>query len=416
MVWINLPPDWSLSNSYGTNQARQEFRASMNGMRNAVFLGGDFQVRQTAVREKPVYIAMRGKWEFKAEEFISLVAKIVELEREFWDDFDHPYYLVTLLPLESRGMGMSIGGTGLINSFATFVTPNAPIERLRFLIAHEYFHNWNTQGIGRMKEPEQLRYWFSEGFTDYYTWLLLLRGGLVSLDQYVTEFNQMLREYYLSPVNTADNQRVRQEFFSNGNISKLPYWRGRLLAAEWNAAIKRKSGRSSLDDVMRDLFRTGRKQKGFELSETSINESIKPYLGQEVLPQITKHIEQGELIVPDREALGPCAQLESTAIGEFEAGFDLGTLRAKNIIAGVKPESAAYQAGLRDGQVVIRRTIPSLDDPAKPIELTIKDGEQQKTISYLPASRNKKMIPQFRLKAELTSEQRARCLQWLGKS
>ncbi len=411
--WRKLPAGWSVSNSFGASEREQKFRASRHELEHAVFVGGDFRVKRAAVRGKPVFVALRGQWGFTDNEFLALIGRIVELEREFWRDFDYPHYLVTLLPLESRPGFVSIGGTGLTNSFATFVVPNVKLDDLKFLITHEYFHNWNTLGIGRMKEPEQLRYWFSEGFTDYYTWLLQLRGGLVSLEDYVADFNKALREYYLSPVNTADNQRVQREFFSNGEIGRLPYWRGRLLAAAWNAEIKRKSGgKQSLDDAMRDLHRTGRKQKGFEISEETINEFVRRYTGADMSPQIAKHIDRGELIAPD--SLGPCAQLESVSVGEYELGFDPDALRTKAVIAGVKPGSAAYEAGLRDGQKVLRRSIYA-GDPTKPVELTIKDGEQEKVVKFLPVSRNQKMVPQFKLKAGLNEPQRAACLQWLGK-
>jgi len=413
--WRKLPAGWSVSNSFGASEREQKFRASRLELEHAVFVGGDFRVKRAAVRGKPVFVALRGQWSFTDDEFLALIARIVEMEREFWRDFDYSHYLVTLLPLESRPGFVSIGGTGLTDSFATFVVPNVKLDDLKFLITHEYFHNWNTLGIGRMKEPEQLRYWFSEGFTDYYTWLLQLRGGLISLEDYVADFNTALREYHLSPVNTADNQRVQREFFSNGEIGRLPYWRGRFLAAAWDAEIKRKSsGKQSLDDAMRDLHRAGRKQKGFEISEETINEFVRRYTGVDMSPQIAKYIDRGELIAPAPDSIGPCAQLESASAGEYELGFDLDALRTKAVIAGVKPGSAAHEAGLRDGQKVPRRSIYA-GDPTKPVELTIKDGDQEKVIKFLPVSRNQKMVLQFKLKAGLSEPQRAACLQWLGK-
>jgi predicted metalloprotease with PDZ domain len=413
--WRKLPAGWSLASSFGANQRQQRFRASRHDFEHAVFVGGDFRVKRAAVRGKPVFVALRGPWNFTDDEFLALVARVVELEREFWRDFDYAHYLVTLLPLETRPGFRSIGGTGLHDSFASFVIPNVKLDDLKFLITHEYFHNWNTLGIGRMKEPEQLRYWFSEGFSDYYTWLLQLRGGLISLDDYVADFNQALREYYLSPVNTADNQRVQREFFSNGEIGRLPYWRGRFLAAAWNAEIKRKSdGKQSLDDAMRELHRVGRSRKNLEISEKTINEAVRRYTGADMLPQVAKHIDRGELIAPAPDSLGPCAELESVRVGAYELGFDLDALRAKSVIAGVQPGTAAYDAGLRDGQKALRRSI-YVGDPTKPVELTIKDGEQEKAVKYLPVSRDQKMIPQFKLKAGLSQPQRDACLRWLAK-
>ena len=43
-------------------------------------------------------------------------------------------------------------------------------------------------------EDERL-YWFSEGFTDYYASLLLLRAGLISLEDHVAGYNSLIKEY-----------------------------------------------------------------------------------------------------------------------------------------------------------------------------------------------------------------------------
>lgn len=138
--------------------------------------------------------------------------------------------MVTLLPLEPPASTSARGGVGLTSSFATFASTDTSLKDLKFILAHELFHTWNYRKLGELKQPEVLRYWFSEGFTNYYTWLMLLRGGLSSLDDYVEAYNSTLRIYYNWPVRSEPNERVRKDFFSNYDVSHCPisaacFWR-----------------------------------------------------------------------------------------------------------------------------------------------------------------------------------------------
>ena len=53
----------------------------------------------------------------------------------------------------------------------------------------------------------------------------------------------------------------------------------------------------------------------------------------------------------------------------------------------------------RDGQTVVRRKPVYLNDATKEIEITIQDGAGERTITYLPASRTPRMVPQVRARA-----------------
>ena len=154
--WNDFPQNWKFANSFGSNQLTQRFRTNEASFATSVFVGGDFRLIQRSVEGKPVWTAIRGKWNFSDEEFADLVEKIVTVERTFWRDFDHPYFLITAIPLEGQDMSLA-SGTGLTNSFAAFMTSNLKTDAIAALIAHEYFHNWNTTAFGGLEPPEPLR-------------------------------------------------------------------------------------------------------------------------------------------------------------------------------------------------------------------------------------------------------------------
>jgi predicted metalloprotease with PDZ domain len=407
LEWKNLPPEWTISNTFGEQQRQQQFTASLRAFTSSVFVGGDFRLRSVTVKGQPVRIALRGTWSFSAEDFAALVEKIFQLQRGFWNDFNYPDYFVSLLPLEAMTGGAANSGTGLNRSFATFATPNCTLEDFKYLLAHELFHNWNSRRLGRVKEPQEAMYWFSEGFTDYYTFRLLWRGGLMTLDEYVAKYNEALRHYYTSPLRNEPNERVAREFFSNAGISRLAYWRGRLLAANWEALIRTNSGgKHSLDDVLLEFFRAG---ANAELTAESISAAVQRYVKEDVLSDVKRFIDNGELLVPHRKLFGDCATLTTMDVAEFELGFDVNALQAKQQIQGVVPGSAAYRAGLRDGQMIVKRLPIVVGDAMREVELTIKDNGKEKTIRFLPMSNDKTPVPQFKLPSPRNAEQKAKC-------
>jgi predicted metalloprotease with PDZ domain len=358
---------------------------------------------------------LRGMWQFSDAAFAKMVQKIIKVEREFWHDYSAPYYLVTLLPLEAPPNVVNTGGSGLTDAFANFATHNAELDRFKDLLAHEYFHNWNNVKLGRLKEPETLLYWFSEGFTDYYAYLLLLRSGLITLDEYIQRYNRLIREYYLSPVRDASNQRVLQDFWNEDDVHDLPYRRGFLLATNWNARIRTASGgKNSLDDVMLEMLRAAEQNKPV-LTLEFINEYISRYTQHSILPDVQRYIENGGLIMPEKDAFGPYVQREFVEVPVFELGLDLEALRDKKVVAGVVPDSAAHRAGLRDGQVVVRRSSPIyVGDATKPLEITIIEDAGERTMKYYPASRKTVSVPQFKLRFGIVDKERTETLRWLG--
>jgi predicted metalloprotease with PDZ domain len=107
---------------------------------------------------------------------------------------------------------------------------------VQFLFAHEAFHTWNPVQLGAVT-PKGPIYWFSEGFTDYYARLLLLRASLMNKQQYADEINRVYSEYMSSPARNYPEQLVQAKYFNDSNAQRLPYLQGTLLALKWNLNI-----------------------------------------------------------------------------------------------------------------------------------------------------------------------------------
>jgi predicted metalloprotease with PDZ domain len=286
----------------------------------------------------------------------------------------------------------------------------------RHALAHELFHAWNPQRLGGFEliggvEDERL-YWFSEGFTDYYSSVLLLRAGLSSLEDYVARYNSLTKEYYTSPVRLLTAAEMVQKRQTSYEVERLFYQRGALLAHYWDIAIRsRTNDKSSLDDVMRSLLKSA-KARGFSLSHKRIADALRPYLGEKGASDIEKYIDRGEL-VPAVNPFGTCATAEVINYHPWDMGFEADTSFKTRVISGVVPDSNAHRAGLRDGQKWVSGGFV-WGDPNRLTKFTVIEGDTQKVVQFYPAARESIPLPQYKLKPDLSAEERAQCLSQLG--
>jgi predicted metalloprotease with PDZ domain len=314
LLWNHMPSIWNLANSFGINEKVQDLKLPLWKFKYSVFTGGDFRIHRRIINNNPIYLSIRGKWNFNDDQLMDVVRDIIRIERDFWNDHNFPFFLLTILPIEGSG---DQGGTGRTNSYALFLSNDRTIDyRMKKIIAHEAFHTW-LGGKIQFAEPEQLVYWFKEGFCDYYSRLLLLRAKLISLSEYVEEYNKILYSYYTSSVRFEKNERVVKEFWVDQNIMKLPYMRGDIIAHNLNAFIKLNSnGTKSLDDFMHDLMRRCQNES-LVISNGSLSAMIRFYTGEQMLSDIMRALNSGVILKSHPNAAGPCFKMRTDSFKKF---------------------------------------------------------------------------------------------------
>ncbi|MCI0388413.1 MAG: hypothetical protein MOB07_06560 [Acidobacteria bacterium] len=276
------------------------------------------------------------------------------------------------------------------------------------ILAHEMFHLWNPH---RFESQDERLYWFTEGVSDFYAHVVLLRLGIRGADEFRQAANGITREYYGS---TARNLPVEQMVSlrrMNNAAEKLPYQQGFLLALNWNTQIWDASkGKRSLDDAMRELLRRGQKKR-LVLSTKEIASVILAVSGIDVSGQIDEAISRGTTIQPAGNASGPCATVTMQTLPVFEAGFDLDESFRSKVFTKVNPKSAAYAAGIRDGQKWVGGGMTI--DPTVSAEFEIEDSAGRRRVTFYPAAAEGLVVPQFTI-AQRRSDNHSNCLSQLG--
>ncbi|MBL8530932.1 MAG: hypothetical protein JNK94_04285 [Hyphomonadaceae bacterium] len=396
----NLPRGWSFASDL------QHPGLVFANIWSSVAVGGDYRLRWGGDRN--IRVAIRGDWSFSDAAFTTQVTEIIAGHRRFWGDRSTPY-LVTVTQIYADNPGVSsIGGAGLSDAFAFFATPNAQLGVITRTLAHESMHTWVPERLGAMPQgaEEPADYWFSEGFTDFYTGRALVREGVWTPTQFAQDFNEMLAGYAQSPVATAPNARVVADFWNSRDVQRLPYQRGRMLATLWDQRL-RASGRG-MDEVMREIRR--RVEAGDTRRARDIFFDVIAAAGVDAAPDFTRYESEGEILLLPSDLFAPCGRIETGEAWRFHRGFDIEATEANNrVITGVVRTSPAYAAGLRDGMVLIRREAGEIGNADVEIAYVVRDGESERTIRYMPRSGDRYTRQRLVLEADLSGEILAQC-------
>ena len=116
------------------------------------------------------------------------------------------------------------------------------------LVAHEICHIWNGKAINFSGQE----YWFSEGFTEYYSKISCVRLGIISEEEFLKDLERKC-ELYLSKQGELSIREAGENKMPNHG---LVYEGGSLIAAALDLQIRKHTqNRKSLDDVMKQMYR-----------------------------------------------------------------------------------------------------------------------------------------------------------------
>jgi hypothetical protein len=301
-------------------------------LRAAVYYWG--RPQRTAVDDGALHI--RTAW-FGAPGFDVAAAgawagRVFAAERAFFADDDPSPYSVFVRLLQSHGERAN--GIGQPSSYLSWIGPRTTFaRRLKVNIAHEMLHRWIGLRL-RLRGPEGTAYWFSEGFTVYYSNMIAFRAGLFSIDELLEILNDIATRHFDNKGAGATNDEIRRDFYRDPELSIVPYTRGALYAAELDAALRRASqGRRTLDDLVRELYAESRAPGGSDgLPADAVRRRVRAELGSAGVARFDAVILRGRDPDPPGDAFGPCFTRKPRERKGFEwvrvAGIDDAQCRA----------------------------------------------------------------------------------------
>lgn len=394
--WKNLPSGWSTVDSLPDKDIHAGYIAT--------------QVLAAApsaniVEDGGLSILKSGRHDFSAKGFNERTKILFRQINELWHT-ETPDYHVSLLGTPPWEEHNSFTGTGRYNSFVAAATPGMDLEFLTLFLAHEINHHWIPSGLGEWprcgseddRDCSPKISWFSEGFTDFAAAQVMIAAGYWDRKDLVAFTNEYLADYHISPARNATGKAIDEMFWQDFEHERQPYWRGFLIAMNWDAETQYfTKGSTSVMSVLQDMHAHA-ENSGDDRPVLTADYIAKQFSHKRHrIEDIERYYIQGETIDINPNLFPDCATLTEAPVYGYNVGFDPEATLSSGFVVGVSADHNAAKAGLKNGQQFLAKVSGGGGDTTVPLVLEVKDGEAIKTISYMPIGGEPVMVPQFEI-------------------
>jgi len=242
------------------------------------------------------------------------------------------------------------------------ITSGLDANYLPNLYSHEAFHAWNVKRL-RPADMVPYRYddaqpttwlWVSEGVTDYYGALALVRGGIDDSTAFFSFIADEIASIAGAPPTAVSDASLSPWISPTDGSGGLYYPKGGFIGFLLDIMIRdATNNRSSLDNVMRTLYNESYKRgKGFTGADWW--REVSRAAGGKPFAEFARRYVDGREPLPSDSVLR-LAGLESRSdtTREPRLGISTATDSAGVLVTGVTPGGAASAAGLRAGDRVV---------------------------------------------------------------
>jgi len=282
LLHLAPPPDWHIATGLDATGDPNTFRADdYDHLVDCPVEMGRFQRHTFTVREVPVHLVIDASPStYDADALVAMVSKVVQTAVDLMGDvpFSH-YTFIYHFPDFPTGGGMEHRNSTAITSRRR--GPKVNIQALAGVTTHEFFHLWNVERItpaalmhydyGQENYTHAL--YISEGWTSYYTSLLLARSGLRNKEEFYRSHEREITSLQNRPARlTQSVERSswltwldKYAWYRQPEVSISYYNKGYLIGLLLDLAIRDVTdNRRSLDDVVRFMnWYFAHRQQGF---------------------------------------------------------------------------------------------------------------------------------------------------------
>lgn len=260
------------------------------------------------------------------------------------------------------------------------------IAGLNAITAHEFFHLWNVKRIrpaamwpyNYQQEAYTRLQWFTEGVTDYYAELTLVRAGLIDRKEFYKSMAgtiEWLENSYAARMVSCEQASF--DSWLERSAYAIPHHRisyytlgtrvGLLLDLMIRAETK---GKNSLDDVFRQLYKDYY-QAGKGLEEDAVQRMVQAVAQHDFADFFRRHV-AGVEPVDYQAILGPMGLALRSEPSKTVAWEKIGLERQKEAPEGItatriRPGSDLERAGMAEAELITAidgKTPTELDDKA----------------------------------------------------
>ena len=305
-----------------------------------------------------------GKWNKK--EIAEQLRRICVYELKLMDGAPYEHYTF-IIHLGDSAQG---AGGGMEHANSTAISLRSA-EQLPNLAAHEFFHLWNVKRIrpatldpvDYTKEQYTRALWFAEGVTNTYAAYTMVRSQLWDKGQFYFDLSQQISELESRSANrwqsaeesSLDAWLEKYPLYNRPQESVSYYAKGQVLGVLLDILIRdRTDNEKSLDDVLRSMNNEFAKRNKPYRDSLDVRLTAEQIAGGSFEEFFGKYVAHAEPLpyahIFSRAGLElRMAQRKRPVLGFFTERGASGEVISRD----VDPESAAAQAGLRSGDLIL---------------------------------------------------------------
>lgn len=370
-VTVRTQPGWRVTTAMTpAGEAGSYQERSYHDLVDMPFFVGRFDLDSTSVADRPVRLATYpagaitdGARAFLLEAHRRMLPTMVAV----FDTIPFRTYTTMIVVSDETP-----GGSALEHQSSHVGVYNPGIldpVTLPSITAHEIFHLWNVK---RLRPATMWPYdysrvmptpllWWSEGVTDYYADLALVRGGIVDSATFLALTAAKIQEVAGEPPISLEDASVAT-WIHPIQSPYVYYSKGSLAGLMLDILIRDASDeRGSLDAVMRDLYRTAYEQRRGFTNEMLWAAVSRAAGGRSFAEEYDRYVDGREPYPWDRVLPLAGLRLVTDTLREPLLGVSSLADSAGALVTELSPGSAAALAGVQEGdrllsvgEVVIR--------------------------------------------------------------
>lgn len=206
-VTLDVPSKWR-SRSGMKRLNKHSFSAeNYDVLASSPIESGIHQYFSFSADDRDYEIVIWGKGNFDGNKIKADYKKMVVEHGKLWGDYPFTKYLFIIhATTGARGATEHINST-IIQMDALSFSDEKDYQRFIYISSHEFVHTWNVKAY-RPNGIQKYNYtgenysdllWVSEGSTSYFGELLLVRAGLLSVEDYLKALAKKVQTYQLKP-------------------------------------------------------------------------------------------------------------------------------------------------------------------------------------------------------------------------
>lgn len=292
-VKLHVPPNWVLVTPW-LETGNGTFQFGQGEELEDLIAFGQLAAHETSEGTFHVKLVTFGELSRQQPLIDGTIERISSTYNKTFPDTQLSSYLVVLIP------GIEVDGEAYNHGFAS--TVHAPLkqdERVVWAdgIAHEMFHHWNGRLLRAAEEDGDLE-WFTEGVTEYFANLALIRTKEISEDDFLHKVAANVGQYeYFLASGLFNDATILAAGKKKGRYRFGVYAGGWMMAFVMDQEIRERSGgKHSLVDLLRLLLAS---RNSGALTVPVILDAVQELAGPETRSLLNKAISTRESVHPE---------------------------------------------------------------------------------------------------------------------